>query len=51
MSLTETGPVPAPAIDEEEAARARQDRINRIAKWTLPSAVMFFTLYSPIPQA
>ncbi|WP_299751166.1 ABC transporter permease [uncultured Boseongicola sp.] len=44
MSLTETGPVPAPAIDEEEAARARQDRINRIAKWTLPSAVMFFTI-------
>jgi NitT/TauT family transport system permease protein len=44
MSLTETGPVPAPAIDEEEAARARRDRINRIAKWTLPSAVMFFTI-------
>ena len=44
MSLTETSPVPAPAIDEEEAARARQDRINRIAKWTLPSAVMFFTI-------
>jgi NitT/TauT family transport system permease protein len=44
MSLTETGPVPSPAIDEEEAARARQDRINRIAKWTLPSAVMFFTI-------
>ena len=42
MSLTETGS--APVVDEEEAARARQERINRIAKWTLPSAVMFFTI-------
>ena len=44
MSLTETGPVAAPVIDEEEAARARTERINRVAKWTLPSAVMILTV-------
>ena len=44
MSLTEASPVPAPVIDEDEAARARQERINRIAKWTLPSAVMVLTI-------
>ena len=43
MSLTETGPT-APVIDEEEAARARRDRINRIAKWTLPSLVMVLSI-------
>ena len=44
MSLTDTA-APAPnVIDEEEAARARRDRINRIAKWTLPSLVMLLTV-------
>ena len=44
MSLTEAGSAPPPVVDAEEAARARQDRINRIAKWTLPSAVMILTI-------
>ena len=43
MSLTETGPV-VTVVDEEEAARARRDRINRIAKWTLPSLVMVLSI-------
>ncbi|MXQ09098.1 ABC transporter permease subunit [Alphaproteobacteria bacterium GH1-50] len=43
MSLTDTGPA-VTVIDEEEAARARRDRINRIAKWTLPSLVMVLTI-------
>ncbi len=43
MSLTETRPA-VPVIDEEEAARARRDRINRIAKWTLPSLVMVLSI-------
>ena len=34
----------APVADAEEAARARRDRINRIAKWTLPSLVMALSL-------
>ena len=43
MSVTDTGPA-ATVIDEEEAARARQERIFRIAKWTLPSLVMILSL-------
>ena len=43
MSLTDTGPA-VPVIDEEEAARARRDRINRVAKWTLPSLVMILSI-------
>ena len=43
MSLTETGPV-VTVVDEEEAARARRDRINRVAKWTLPSLVMVLSI-------
>ena len=43
MSLTETGPAVA-IIDAEEAARARRDKINRIAKWTLPSLVMVLSI-------
>ena len=43
MSLTETGPVLS-VVDEEEAARARRDRINRVAKWTLPSLVMILSI-------
>ena len=43
MSIAENAPV-APVVDEEEAARARRDRINRIAKWTLPSLVMILSI-------
>lgn len=43
MSLTDTGPAVS-VVDEEEAARARRERINRIAKWTLPSLVMILSL-------
>ena len=43
MSLTEAAPA-APVIDAEEQARARRERINRIAKWTLPSLVMVLTI-------
>ena len=44
MSIVEgTAPV-VEVIDEEEAARARSEKINRIAKWTLPSAVMILTI-------
>lgn len=47
MSVTETAPdvsSEAPVIDVEEAARARRDKIHRIAKWTLPSLVMALSL-------
>ena len=43
MSIAEDAPL-APIIDVEEAARARRDRIYRIAKWTLPSLVMILSL-------
>lgn len=43
MTVSENAPS-VPIIDEEEAARARRDKINRIAKWMLPSLVMTFTL-------
>jgi NitT/TauT family transport system permease protein len=43
MTITESAPA-TPVIDEEEAARARVARINRIAKWTLPSLVMALSL-------
>ena len=43
MTIAENAPAPH-VIDEEEAARARRARINRIAKWTLPSLVMALTL-------
>ncbi|MEM7752895.1 MAG: ABC transporter permease [Pseudomonadota bacterium] len=43
MTIAEAPPS-APIIDEEEAARARSARINRIAKWTLPSLVMALTI-------
>ena len=47
MSVTETAPdvsAETPVIDVEEAARARRDKIHRIAKWTLPSLVMALSL-------
>ncbi len=43
MSVTDAGTA-IPVVDEEEAARARRDRINRIAKWTLPSLVMILSI-------
>lgn len=43
MTVSDNAPT-APVIDEEEAARARRDKINRIAKWTLPSLVMILTV-------
>ena len=43
MSIAESS-TSAPIIDAEEAARARRDKINRIAKWTLPSLVMALSL-------
>lgn len=43
MSIAEPG-TNAPVIDAEEAARARRDRINRIAKWTLPSLVLVLSV-------
>ena len=43
MSLAEPG-TNAPVIDAEEAARARRERINRIAKWTLPSLVLVLSV-------
>ena len=33
-----------PTLDKEEEFRARRNRINRIAKWTLPSLVMALSL-------
>ena len=45
MSLTESSPAPtAQVLDAEESARARRDKINRIAKWTLPSLVMILSI-------
>ena len=43
MSLSDSAPL-SPIVDQEEAARARRDKINRIAKWTLPSLVMILTV-------
>ncbi len=43
MSIAENAPATA-ILDQEEAARARRARINRIAKWTLPSLVMALSL-------
>ena len=43
MTVSDNAPA-APILDEEEAARARRDKINRIAKWTLPSLVMVLTI-------
>lgn len=36
---------PAPQVDAEEARRARARRIEQIAKWTLPGAVMILALW------
>ncbi len=44
MSITDTSAPTAPVIDQEEALRARREKINRIAKWTLPSLVFVVTI-------
>ena len=45
MSIAENTPLDPPAtMDAEEAARARMARINKIAKWTLPSLVMALSI-------
>ena len=43
MTVSDNAPT-TPIVDEEEAARARRDKINRIAKWTLPSLVMVLSI-------
>ena len=43
MTIADNAPAPQ-VLDEEEAARARRARVNRIAKWTLPSLVMVLTI-------
>ena len=43
MTIADDAPI-APIVDEEEATRARRDRVNRIAKWTLPSLVMILSI-------
>lgn len=48
MSLTDTRPdvveAPAEIGDAEELARAKRERLMRVASWTLPSLVLFLTL-------
>ncbi len=48
MSIAEDAPGTAaadlPHVDQEELARARRKRIDRIAKWTLPSLVLVLTI-------
>ena len=44
MSIAEEAPVAGPAVDEEELARARRKRMDRIAKWTLPSLVLILSV-------
>lgn len=46
MSITEAGPtaIDEVIVDKDELARARAARINRIAKWTLPSLVMVLSI-------
>jgi NitT/TauT family transport system permease protein len=44
MSIADTSTPTAPVIDQEEALRARREKINRIAKWTLPSLVFVVTI-------
>ena len=40
MSIADTSAAVPPVIDQEEAQRARRERIYKIAKWTLPTLVM-----------
>ncbi|MDD9923588.1 MAG: ABC transporter permease [Boseongicola sp.] len=43
MTIAEGSPE-TPTLDKEEAARARSERVQRIAKWTLPSLVMALSI-------
>lgn len=43
MSVVEET-MPTPVVDEAEVARARRAKINRIAKWMLPTLVMAMSL-------
>ncbi|MCY4306089.1 MAG: ABC transporter permease [Aestuariivita sp.] len=43
MNVTDSM-ISAPIIDTEEVNRARRRRINRIAKWTLPTLVFIFSI-------
>ena len=43
MSLTDSM-TSTPIIDTEEVNRARRERINRIAKWTLPALVLILSI-------
>jgi NitT/TauT family transport system permease protein len=48
MSIAEDRPVPpsgAQPVDAEEARRARNRRIETIAKWVLPVAIMILTIF------
>lgn len=55
---TSTAPAAAPLADARELARARRERIDRIAKWVLPVLVMaialgiweFIVRYNEIPR-
>mgnify|MGYP000048895087 CR=1 FL=1 len=40
MSIADTSAAAPPVIDQEEAQRARRERIYRIARWMLPTLVM-----------
>ncbi|MBT8408401.1 MAG: ABC transporter permease, partial [Alphaproteobacteria bacterium] len=44
MSLADQAPVTLPTVDIEEQQRARREKINRIAKWTLPSLVLVLSV-------
>ena len=43
MTISDTGPTAA-TVDTEELARARAEKIQKIAKWTLPSLVMVLSI-------
>ncbi|KGM49380.1 ABC transporter permease [Pseudooceanicola atlanticus] len=44
IAETDTPTEPVETVDQEELARARRERIMKIARWTLPSLVMILTL-------
>ena len=44
MSIAETSAAAPPVVDQEEALRARRERIYRIAKWMLPSLVLVLSI-------
>jgi NitT/TauT family transport system permease protein len=44
MTIAETAAGTPPVIDQEEALRARRERVYRIARWLLPSLVLVLTI-------